>query len=542
MPNSTPPLARAGSPASQFTDARSCKEWLNALPLTNIPQAQQLALDTLRLSNRATDIDPLERLKCMELLRDKVAFLQGEQRSRYFGKSLPLSPNDTNAWATGKALLEEMEAGYRVCLAAAEGGSGEIGRHVALSLQRALRYLGAQMLFHAIVYRRFEPVLWSRVHQLYAEAERKGILEERVKDSLEGEDGVATVAETYAHVVLTQAAYLSEMTAPQMDFAEALLRMWIRKVRVLREPPAHAEALSAFPLATDLTRQIGARPLAVDDVKPSHRILDVEQLSKSIRRRIHGLKNDEEPVSLGLPAEASALDALDQLVRLHKLWCEGAPPRPPAKVPDETTAGLAFGVGEIHFFVTGGKVFEQPDRKRELTRQEKNDIAMFGRVTERTQSLMMGDLNFVVEQWGVIDEMLGAWRLQRPPTASKGVAIGRLVAMRLGETNQFYLGEISALVQETDGKVVITVTLFPGRPEPIAVRAGDARNRQNAQWSQGFRLPPLSKLNIPGSLVVPSGMALRGRGVELWSEDGPRESTVYEVLNHGTDFDRFTTL
>ncbi len=537
MTSSTPPAARVSG--AGFSDARTCKEWLSALPLTNIPQAQQLVLDALRVMNRATDLDPLERLKCMELLRDKIAFLQGEQRSRYFGKTLPLSPNDTNAWTIGKTLLEEMENGYRHCLAIAEGEQEEFARHSALMMQRVMRYLGAQMLFHAIVYRRFDPALWARLHQLYAEAERKGVAEERVKDSLEGEDGVATTAETYAHVVLTQAAYLSEMTAPQMDFAEALLRMWIRKVRILSEPPPHAEALVAFPLATDLTRQIGARPLATDDVRPTHRILDVEQLSKSIRRRIRGLQNDEEPVSLGLPAEASALDALQQLQRMHKLWCEGAPPRPPAKVPDETTAGLAFGMNEIHFFVTGGNVFEQPDKSRELTRQEKNDIAMFGRVSERTQSMMLGELNFSVEHWGVIDEMLGAWRLQRPPTASKGVAIGRLVAMRLSEGAPFFLGEISALVQETDGKVVITVTLFPGRPEPVAVRAGDARNRANAHWAQGFRLPALEKLDIPASLVVPSGMALRGRGIEVWT-DGAKEATVYEVLDHGGDFDRVT--
>jgi hypothetical protein len=274
-------------------------------------------------------------------------------------------------------------------------------------------------------------------------------------------------------------------------------------------------------------------------VRECHRILDVEQLSKSIRRRIRGLQNEEEPASLGLPAEASALDALHQLQRLHKLWCEGAPPRPPAKVPEETVAGLTFGVNEVHFFLTGGKVFEQPDRQRELTRQEKNDIAMFGRITERTQTMMVSDMNFNVESWGVIDEMLGAWRLQRPPTASKGVAIGRLVAMRLGDSAPFLLGMISALVQETDGRVVITVTLFPGRPEPIAVRAADARNRTNAHWVQGFRLPAIDKLSIPESYVVPGGMALRGRGVETFI-GAPKETTVYEVLDHGTDFDRIT--
>ena len=82
------------------------------LPLTNIPQAQSLVLEGLRGLNEGT-LDGLERLKCLELLRDKIAFLQGEQRSRYFGKSLPAVDNDAAAWTTGSALLEEMEAGYR---------------------------------------------------------------------------------------------------------------------------------------------------------------------------------------------------------------------------------------------------------------------------------------------------------------------------------------------------------------------------------------------------------------------------------------------
>ncbi|QJR16891.1 hypothetical protein [Usitatibacter palustris] len=523
-----------------FGDARACKEWLNALPLTNIPQAQSLVLDALKVLNRADDFEAIERLKCIELMRDKISFLQGEQRSRYFGKTMPLSPNDSAAWGTGRALLEEMENGYRKCLEQAMNESGEISRHVALVTQRIVRYLGTQMLFHAVAYRRFDPAVWLRLHQLYAEAERRGVAEERVKDSLEGEEGVSSVAEAYSHVVMMQAAYLSEMTAPQMDFAEALLRLWIRKVRLLKEPPPPAEGTTAWPLAVDLTKPIGARPLSHGAQQASHRVFDVEQISKSIRRRVRALQNDEEPASLGLPAEASALDALHQMQRLHKLWCEGAPPRPPAKVPNETTAGLTFGVNEIHFFLSSGKIFEQPDKTRELTRQEKNDIAMFGRVRESTQSMMSSEFNFTVENWGVVDEMLGAWRLLRPATASKGVAIGRLVAMRLGDGAPFFLGMVSALVQETDGRIVITVTLFPGRPEPIAVRAGDARNRQTAQWVQGFRLPAIPKLNIPESLVVPGGMALRGRGIEIWIEEAAKEATVYDVLEHGTDFDRFT--
>ena len=81
-----------------FTDARTCKDWLKSIPLTNVPQAQQKIVDALRYLNRSADFVALERLTCMELLRDKVAYLLSEQRTRYVGKTIPLSHGDIAAW------------------------------------------------------------------------------------------------------------------------------------------------------------------------------------------------------------------------------------------------------------------------------------------------------------------------------------------------------------------------------------------------------------------------------------------------------------
>ena len=533
MASLTPPPAKA----LPFSDGRGCKEWLNALPLTNIPQAQALVLEALRALNEA-DVDGLEHLKCLELMRDKIAFLQGEQRSRYFGKTLPLSANDQKAWITGRTLLEEMEAGYRKCLAAAHSQGGELGRHAGLVSQRIVRYIGTQMLFHAMVYRRFDPQLWTRLHQQFLDAEAANVSLERVKDSLEGEGGESSVIETYAQMVLIQAAFLSEMTAPQMDFADALLKMWARKVQVLKDSPETNRGV-LDPLVVDLAKPIGARPQPRGAVQPTQRVLDIDQLSRSMRKRIHGMQSGEDIASLGLPSQASALDSLTELMRLHKLWCEGAPPRPAAQPASQPTAGLVFGMSEIHFFVSAGKAFEQPDKKRELTRQEKQDIEVFGRIREQTQSKMVAEFNYTVESWSMVDEMLGAVRALRPTTASRGIAIGRLVGLRQGDTAPFYLGYVSELTHETDGRIIATVTIFPGQPEPLAVRAGDARNRANAQWVQGFRLPAIERLKIPESLIVPSGMGSRGRGVESWNE-GAKEYTVEAVLYHGSDFERVT--
>jgi hypothetical protein len=533
MASSTP--TRAPLP---FSDGRGCKEWLNVLPLTNIPQAQQTVLEAMQ-AMRAGDMNPLERLKCLEMLRDKIAFLQGEQRSRYFGKTIPLSPNDSTAWKTGLALLEEMESGYRQVLTAALGDPGGLGKHTALIAQRVMRYIGGQMLFHAIVFKRFDPALWQRLHRLYEDCETRGAAQESVKDSLDGEEGVTSVAQTYAQSVLIQAAFLSEMSAPQVDFAEALLRLWARKVQVLAQPP-EGNTASVDALVVDLTKSIGARPQPRANLQSGQRILDTSSLSISIRKRVHGLQNGEDLATLGLPPQASSLDVQGELLRLHKLWCEGAPPRPAAKAASQPNVGLVFGMSEIYFFITGGKAFEQPDKKRELTSAEKQDIEVFGRVREQTQSKMVAEFNYTVENWASVDEGLGSVRAQRPSTASKGVGIRRLAALRMGDTGPFFLAMVNELTQEMDGKIVATLTLFPGKPEAVAVRAGDLRNRASAQWVPGFKLPALEKAQIPATIIVPSPHGTRGRGIEVWTDGVAKESTVEDLLLRGTDFDRAT--
>ena len=47
-----------------FQDARTCKDWLNALPLTNIPQAQSVLLEALR-ALEPSNLSTLERLKAL---------------------------------------------------------------------------------------------------------------------------------------------------------------------------------------------------------------------------------------------------------------------------------------------------------------------------------------------------------------------------------------------------------------------------------------------------------------------------------------------
>lgn len=526
------------APSLFFTDARACKAWLNALPVTNAVQAQSTLLDALRVFNRA-EFDALERLKCLELLRERNAFMLAEQRQRHFTKSLPLSPADSAAWSAALNVLEEIEAGYRKCQSEAS-----LDAHAALVAQRILRYIGAQMLHHATIYRPFDSALWTRLHQQYAAAEKAGHAAERVKDSLESESG-SSVMEAYARAVLLQAAGLAQLMPPQIAFAEAVLRQFMRKVQVLDRPAAESPS-SVLPVVVDLSQARGPEPALREALSASQRVIDIEGLSRSVRRRLRALQSGDDVASLGLPPEVSAVDPQHTLQHLARHWGESGArsAATPAAAPSSPTAGLVYGLGDIHFFLSGGKAFEAPGKERELSRQEKEDIAVFGRVTERTQSIMAaagrtGGMaasphTFTVEPWDVIEESVESVKLKRGAKATKTVAVGRLVALRLGDRAPFVTGIVREIVNAPDS-LTMTVAAFPGKPEPTAVRA------TTSQWAPGLVLPPVEKLGVPRTLLVPAGVAFRGRPIFAW-EGEAKQAKVHEILDHGADFDRVTLI
>lgn len=523
-----------------FSDARTCKEWLKSIPMTNIAQALQSILDSLRMMNRSSDFIPLERLTSMELLRETVAYLLGEQRARFVGKTIPLAASEYTAWNVSRSLVAEMEEGYRRCWVDVCSSDEHMGAHAALIIQRTIRYLGLQMLLTGFIYRRFDTSLWMRLHSQWMEAEHRNLCDVRVKDSVGAVDGNSSVAQAYTAVVLGQIANIHELSARQIDFVDAVMKRFGQKVSIVRETAANAQGLT---LAVDLLANTGGSFSASTAPAEHVRFIDMTDISRSIRRRIKKLNDGEDPASMDLPGDWKPIDARDQLLRLHLLWCEGRPPRGAITVPNEKEAILSFGIGETHFLLSGD-LFDQPDVKREMSRQETNDIAMFGKVSEATTRAKYAEFNYGTETWGMIDESRGAFRLLRPANSPRGVAIGKLVGMKIGKDSAFYLGVIREIVEEPENNIVVTVSMLPGKPDPVAVRSGDLRTRGSMTYVQGFRLPPMDALKIPETLIVPSGLAQRGRGIDVFhhGHGNPKQVTLYDFVERGLDFDRVTLL
>ena len=530
------PISKPGS--LFFFDARSCKDWLKIVPLTNVPQAQQKLLDALRILNRSTDFAPLDRLTCLELLRDKVAYLLGEQRLRYVGKTVPLTNTEMAGWNVSNALLTEMESGYRRCYQDAQNETSALGAHAALIIQRIVRYIGLGMLMSGFIYRRFDPAMWMRLHLQWIEAETRSIGKVRVKDSIGTLDGYSSVAQAYIAVVLGQLANIHELGAREINFVDAVLKRFSQKAVIGDIEAAGQLNAQGLTLAVDLLSNTGGQFHAQPEVAEHLRFIDTGELSRSLRRRAKKLSEGAEPSTVDLPADWAPAEAYAQLARLHKLWCEGSGDHPMTSTAADAEAIVAFGIAETHFFLSGD-LFEQPGVQRELTRQEMSDISMFGRVSESTIRARYAEFNYGSETWPVVDENRGQLRVMRPANSSRGVAIGKLVGLRLGKTGEFYLSVIRELVEETPGLLTVTLGILPGKPEAISVRSSDNMTRTTT-YTQGFRLPPTEGLGNAETLIIPARLAQRGRGVDIFHQGhgSAKQVTVSDFVERGDNFDR----
>ena len=423
-----------------FTDGRGCKEWLNVLPLTNIPQAQQTVLETLQSHAGSRPESPSSASSASRCCATRSRSSRASSARATSARRIPLSPNDSSAWNTGRALLEEMEARLspvpRRCRRPIPAGWASMR---ALIAQRVMRYIGAQMLFHAIVFRRFDPALWQRLHQLYLRIARpRGTASEARQGFPRGRRGRdergANLRAGRAHpgrVPLgderAAGGFRRGAAAPvgaQGAGARAVAGRQHRTRRRARGRPRPS------PSARGRSRAPASHA--------TQRMLDTDALSKSIRRRIHGLQNGEDLATLGLPAQASSLDVPGELAAPAQALVRGRAAAPAAKAASQPNVGLVFGMPEIYFFVSGGKAFEQPDKKREMTSQEKQDIEVFGRVREQTQSKMVAEFNYTVENWAAVDESLGTRAraaAHRPRRAAWASAASR--RLRMGDTGAF---------------------------------------------------------------------------------------------------------
>ncbi len=522
-----PTLSAAQPPA--VTSARSCKEWLSVQPLANAAHAQSVLLRQLNLLNRY-DLAAAERLKILELMRDPVAFAQGESARKFAGRPLPLAQAEQAGLEANRQLWQALAVGYLHCLDACFSGDREVVGHAALVVQRAIAALRGELLD---IYRAAqEPPaqIWLTLHRLYGAAEELGVTDKPVSDSLQVSHPLTSVQAAYAHTLLLHQASPYELSSRQLLQVERWMHRWANKVAVLEAAPAGDKARF---LLVDLE---GEAPTAAQAASQGRaRWLELSALANSIKKRIVKLKEGESPASLKLGEDCLQPACENLLKHLYRCWFKGGTTRAHTRHRAHTACRLVAGMEAIHYYVSG-TIFRQP-MDAALSKRHADEIAVFGRIATRYDEDYSQQHGFMIEQWQVLDESPSGVRVGREAHQSGvRVASGQLLALRLGEAPDFLLA-VARWVRVAVGNELQTgVRIFPGLPRPVAVR-GIGLSAVNEKYRQGFILPPAPTLHQPESVIVPAGWFRSGRVIEI-HQDGARQVRLKRLMDRGADFER----
>lgn len=522
-----------------FATAEECRQWMAVTPLGNAVQALSLLLRQLNLLNRS-EVASQERLAILEVLRKPLLQAQEEGARRFIGKALPLVPPEQAAFDSAQAVWQALLKGYGRCMEDDFARSPNGNLRLAVLFQRAFATLAAAQID---IYRAgFEPTTenWLSLHKVYAAAERAGILDTEVEDTVRQGKVLATPRAAYAEILLLHAASPHELTSRQLVWVIRWARRWARKVRILAAPPTLDG--ETIPLQIDLA---SGRPGAYQPFEGTERRwLDTSSVRRSLKKRLSLLEKGASPVELHLGDDCPQPACGKVLKQVYQRWCRGGINRKHERTASNAHCAIVTGAESIYYHLAGQKPFRQPGTSDdEALRRERDEMATFGNVAPRN----LGGLGkppgqrveewHVVEEWQMTDESATGIHAAHPLVDTlERLNQRQLLAIQPPSAKTFLIGSLRWSMVTGDSHLHVGIMILPGRPEPVALRAIEPSGVREP-YKPGFVLPAMPTVGAAASIIAPPGTFRAGRILELIGEQRQRVRLL-QLLDRGIDFDR----
>ncbi len=529
---------------SGVATARSAKQWLRDLPITDARNAHHAVSALLReLSEDAPG--PRARLEILETVRTHIAGIDASYARRYAGKPLPLALAERGAFNHAQAQRRALSAAYLGIFEASLDTADLAPRH-ALCLTRAGGYFCDALSAYFRAGQAIPADLIADLQLLRELANEYNLVDVPVRDSLHPR-GVTSVGLTYGRALLIGLAGPLASGLEREAMFE-LAHLWEAKIACSTLPAetAHVSA-TVVPGATAEKRRC-QRTLELG--RWLH-VIDVTQIARSLRRRLHTLDSGAAFEEARLPQAFRQLPATDVLKRLHRAWCDAGDARALARTAPQgmvgpgaaQAVGLCFAGNDyeaMHYMVAGKPFALNEDAVG--SRRRYDELFVFQHASLAREESRGREAAWLFEDWVVSDGSAHGFRLRRARAGAR-LRIDQLLAIRLrldGDDGPVVLARTRWLAEPAAGSDLAQpgaldagVELLKGKPQAVGVREAG----RDAAWCAGFRLGSLHAKDCV-TLVAPCGWFKPDRAIDMSDAGIVYHLRLATLVRRGCDFEQ----
>ncbi|MFQ5995792.1 MAG: hypothetical protein ACE5K1_11945 [Acidiferrobacterales bacterium] len=548
------------------TQPREARAWLESLPLADDGEAAQDIYHALYALNRL-EVPHNTRLELMELYQGPVATVSSVLTSQFAGLGLPLPADMRKLAEFIRRLQMEMAIGYKVALhdvGSARRGWGRRNQP-ALTVERAMDYLGAVLLRSYQVYMPQPPSVWQEIHALYGYAEEQGILDESVERYGEKRTKT-TISLRYRRILLLGLCNPYQLPQNECFHIDTFLEARAGKASIKRSLKA-SDPAGHFVIDLDAD----APPIAVaqrserGELSSQLRVLNTIELARVVHGFIKRL-DDGAPVSvLGLGLDLKEAACHEMLRRMIKFWGL-TPKRQYSRTKTQGHLSICKGINALHFFGSGRKPFTPPlVGDPEATPPEQKGVSQpktaaavsvppTGRPTTAdapskkrapriprwlNQTAITAPETYLVDRWQLRDESARGLLLSRDGDQAMHVRVGDLLGVQGPSDGGVWRVGVIRWVKSPEAKrVEMGIERLAPEITPVAVRPVPTEG-SGLRYTQALLLPAMPVLQRPETLLVGRGVYEPDRSLYIVTGDAPpRVVRPLKLLERSASFDQ----
>lgn len=491
-----PNRVRAGR-ESFPTQSKAVKLWIEALPLANSGATARLLYNGLKELN-SLEVDPLQRLEILELLRQPVSFVVSGMDKHVIGQPLPLPQQKKQIGTVLKDFQRELELGFRQCIVDLCQPKGAVpflrGRYVAQAIARGLFHVGQLLQKAYLSYGEIPAGAWRDLHALMAYAVSSGLHEKSVSDpQLKGFN--LTPQALYLQALLLFITNPYRLTQKEIAEVEQAALVWSPYCELRFD----GKGDGVFTIDPESDLAPGVRQ---EDERPWR--LETAGLVRMLMNLLTDAPGRDQPVQPRSKLGTAPALSRELLQRLLLAWGFSGE-RKFQRLPAGHRMDAAIGLQAAHFLVGGNKdlnAFVQSLSGAVLL-SDRERAAAWAQASSETSKPVMAPVK-------VLDQSLGGYRILWENAQNLRARVGELVV--LGQTieaddddpRDWLVGVLRWLKCGVGDALEAGIQLLSRQAEAVVVRSLSAATSSKV-IHRAMLLRPL-KLDGEGdaTLLVPS--------------------------------------